>query len=351
MRSRQALLAELARTALQLLIVGLALYLVWELLSRIWLVTVAVLAALLFTALLQPAADRLRRWHLPRWLATVAALLGGFVLLLTPLALAGSRAAGQVPALASNLQQGLGQARSLLVDGPAHLAPAQVDDLVRQAQDALGQAARSTFGQPLSAVTNVLSLLAGVILAIFILFFLMYDGQRVWQWMVGLWPADRRSVVEAAGGAAWTTLVGYVHGVLAVALIDGVLIGLGLLLLGVPLALSLAALTFIGAFVPLIGATVSGLLAVAVAFLSGGLTTAAFVLLLVLGVQQVEGNLLQPLIMRRAVNLHPLATLLAVAAGSLLAGIVGAVLAVPAVAVTRAALAALRHDLASKGDG
>lgn len=267
------------------------------------------------------------------------------MVVLGPLAFAAYRAVGQIPQLAGNLQTGLNQARDLLVSGPLELQADQVDALVVQAQDRLAAVA----GTPLSTVTSLLSLLAGLVLMLFVLFFLLYDGQRVWRWVVQLWPARLRPTVDEAGREAWRTLSRYVVGVIVVALADGLFIGLGLELLGVPLALSLAALTFLGAFVPLLGATVTGLLAVVIAFVSQGLTGAALVLLLVVAVQQLEGNLLQPLIMRRAVELHPLATLLTVASGGVLFGIFGAVLAVPTVAVSRAALHRVIRDRVPAG--
>jgi putative heme transporter len=168
---------------------------------------------------------------------------------------------------------------------------------------------------------------------VFLVFFLLKDGEQMWAWFLARVPGARRTQLDGAGRAAWSTLTRYTGGLVVVALVDAVAIGLALLLLGVPFWLTLTLLTFFGAFVPLLGATVSGAVAVLVTLVTNGVTDAVVVLVVVIVVQQVEGNVLQPLIMRRAVHLHPVVTLVAVTAGALVLGVAGALLAVPVVAV------------------
>jgi putative heme transporter len=175
--------------------------------------------------------------------------------------------------------------------------------------------------------------LAGIALAIVTLFFLLRDGPTIWAWCRRLFPPQARTDVERIGERAWTTIGGYLQGVSIVAAVDAVLIGLALWLLGVPLVLPLALLTFVGGFFPIVGAFTAGFAAAMVALVTNGLTTALLVIAATIVVQQLEGNVLQPLVVGGAVELHPLAVILAVAAGGILWGIAGAFLAVPLAAV------------------
>lgn len=184
--------------------------------------------------------------------------------------------------------------------------------------------------------------LTGMLLAMFSTLFLLYDGARIWQWTLKLVPAQARPGVAGAGPRAWRTLTAYVRGTVIVALIDAIFIGLGLFFLDVPLAVPLAVFIFLFAFIPLVGAVTSGALAVVVALVTQGPFTALMVVIVVLAVQQIEGHVLQPFILGRAVRVHPLAVVLSVAAGGMIAGIGGAVVAVPLVAVTNKVVGYLR---------
>ena len=170
------------------------------------------------------------------------------------------------------------------------------------------------------------------------------DGRQIWSWVVRLFPKDTRARADGAGLRAWHTLISYVRATLAVAFVDAVGIGVGAAVLGVPLALPLGVLVFLGSFVPIVGATVTGLVAVLVALVAKGPVTALLLLGVVLLVQQVEGHVLQPLLLGRAVKVHPLAVVLAIATGVLLAGIVGALVAVPIVAVANTVASYLTPD-------
>jgi len=225
------------------------------------------------------------------------------------------------------------QVRVWLNEGPLELSADQVEnyveDLVATLRDNQGGIASGALNVTAAAIEVV----GGIFLALFLTFFFLYDGQRIWRWVVGLFPNAVAYDVWQAGRRAWTTLTGYVRGTVVVAFVDGVFIGLAVALVGVPLAVPIGALVFLGAFVPLIGATVTGAVAVLVALVAQGLGPALIVLGSVILVQQLEGHILQPFVLGRAVRLHPVAVALAVTTGGILAGIGGAIVAVPLVAV------------------
>ena len=312
------------------LLVGVAVcWVAGALLLHLWLVSATLAVAVLVAALLWPFVGRLRRLGV---LPAVAALVP---LLLLVSALAGFgllvwiRVNGQVGALAPSLTEGIDSIRAWLTQGPLHLDGSQVDELRDQAVGFVYDALPS----PVAGARTALNALAMAALAVFTVFFLLKDGPAMWRWFLERAPQRHRDRLDGAGGVAWHTLQNYVMGVAAVALVDAALIGTALFLLDVPLWLSLTLLTFVGAFVPILGATVSGVVAVLVTLVTNGATDAAVVLAAVLAVQQVEGNLLQPLVMGRALHLHPVVVLVSVTCGTLLLGVPGAVLAVPLVAV------------------
>jgi putative heme transporter len=200
------------------------------------------------------------------------------------------------------------------------------------------------FGYAVAGVQAGIAVVAGVVLAVAMLYFVLRDGAALWAWTLRWFAPESRPAIDRAGRRAWAELAGFIQGTVIIAFIDATLIGIGLWLLGVPVAFALAVLVFIGAFVPFVGAFFSGLVAVLVAFADGGWMIGLAALALVLAVQFLEGNFLQPIIQSRTVDLHPAVILLAVAAGASLFGIVGAYLAVPVTAVTFAVVASLRAD-------
>lgn len=329
-----------------LLVLAAAVTLVGWLLILLAPLTLAVVAALLLTALLSPIADGLRRIGAPGWLAALGAVLALLLIVAGPLALFANQAINQAADLEEQLVEGLQQVRALLVDGPLPITQSQLDAALDELVTTLGAAAPD----PLAGATTALQTLAAMAIALVLFFFLIRDGARMWQWLLTLSPASRREQVDSAARGGWQTLVAYVRGTVVVAAIDAVGIGLALVLLDVPLALPLAFLTFLAAFIPIVGAIVAGAAAVLVALVSNGLTDALLVLAAVVVVQQVESNLLQPLVMGRALRLHPAVVLVAVTVGTLLGGIAGAVVAVPVTAVTyRVADRALRYSPTSDG--
>ncbi|MCF6507588.1 AI-2E family transporter [Blastococcus sp. MG754426] len=332
--------------AVRTLVVGAALlvlaavaWLLFWVLLRLPLVTVTVAVALLLTAIVHPFTRLLSR-ALPRALAALLSVFLLFGLLAGVGFLVGFRAAEELRDLARPLAAGIDRIRVWLIEGPLGLDPQQVTEARNAVVDRIFRLAP----EPTAAAGMALYVLAAVVLVAFLTFFLLKDGASMWAWALRLAPARRREQVDGAGRTAWTTLSQYVRGVVIVALIDAVGIGAALLVLGVPLWPSLTLLTFLGAFVPLFGATVSGAVAVLVTLVTNGLTDAVIVLVAVLVVQQVEGNVLHPVIVGRALRLHPVVILVAVTAGTMLWGLAGALLAVPLVAVSYRVLVHLREN-------
>ncbi|MDK3257658.1 AI-2E family transporter [Blastococcus capsensis] len=322
-------------------------WLVMGLLVRLSLVTLSLIAALLLTALAVPLTSRLRRIGAPPALAAAAAVLSLVAVLGGVGTLVWFRTSSRLTDLTPALAAGIDRVRGWLVTGPLGLDPERVAGL----RDRLVARLAETTPSPVAGAEMALTALGAMVLVLFVVFFLVKDGGGMWAWVVERVPGRQRERTDGAGRQAWSTLSSYVLGVVTVAAIDALLIGLGLFVLGVPLWLSLTLLTFFGAFVPYFGALLSGAAAVLVTLVTDGPRDAVIILVVVLVVQQLEGNVLQPLIMRRAVHLHPVVTLLVITAGTLLFGIAGAVVAVPITAVAHHVLEYLRtHPPASPGD-
>ncbi|WP_051839720.1 AI-2E family transporter [Streptomyces sp. NRRL F-5126] len=328
--------------AWRLLVLAATVWVLMRIVSAVRLVVLAFVAALLISALLQPTVARLKRHGVPRGLATAMATLGGFVVLGLIGWFVVWQVSENVDTLSARLTDGVNELKHWLLNSPFHVTDKQINDIAGNLSKAIGTNTDALTSAGLQGVTVIVEFLTGVFLAFFSTIFLLYDGPRIWQWALKLVPHQAREGVAGAGPRAWHTLTAYVRGTVIVAMIDAIFIGLGVYFLHVPLAVPLAVIIFLGAFVPLVGAVVSGALAVVVAIVTQGVFTALIVLLVVLAVQQIEGHILQPFILGRAVRVHPLAVVLSVAAGSLVAGIGGAVVAVPLVAVTNTVVGYLR---------
>jgi predicted PurR-regulated permease PerM len=315
--------------AAAILVLTAAVYTGFRMLAVVAPMTMAVVAALLLSALIHPLTNGLKRIRVPGSLAALTGVMGLLAVLVASSYLIGRRAADQLDDLQTQVVEGAGRLRETLLDVLPGLDRARLDTITAQ----LVQNLRDALPSPYAGITTATETLAAVLLAIALLFFFLRDGDRMWTWLTGLVPARRATDIDRAGRSAWRALTSYTHGIAAVAAVDALGIGAALFLLGVPLAVSLAVLTFVAAFVPIIGATLAGAAATLVTLVTNGPRDAVIVLVVVIVVQQVEGNLLQPVIMRRAVRLHPVVTLLAVTAGTLTAGIAGALIAVPACAV------------------
>ncbi|MGY1712425.1 AI-2E family transporter [Geodermatophilus sp. SYSU D00758] len=342
------------------LVVGTVAYFALQVAVLLGSVVLTVLAALLVTALLRPVVSWLDRHGLPRLAATWLVLLAFLALVGAVVWWLEQRIRSQLSALGPTLAQGLDRIRTFLTD-TVGLSEQQVgevfDGLIAQVTPGSTGGGSGPpggllgGGMVVTGVTTAVAFLTAVVLALFTAFWLAYDGEDVCRHALRIVPAPRREGVEAAGRRAWSALGGFLRGTTLVALIDAVGIGIALVVIGVPLPFALALLTFLGAYVPIVGAFVAGIAAVVVAFASGGLTDALLVLAAVVVVQQVEGNLLQPLIMRRVIYLHPLATVYALTVFGLLYGLAGAILAVPVTAVVYAigvAVADRAHESAAR---
>jgi len=308
----------------------------------LWYLQVIVLPAIIALTLapaLTPLVGWLRRLGLGR-AAPGVGLVVGILVLVGLISIITISVAQEYDELATAVQQGVDDLTGWLQDGPLNLSFGADQDLGASLESAWGEAS----GYLVSGVRSGVSVIAGLVLAIALLYFVLRDGRSLWQRIVRSFSLESQPGVDRAGRHAWEVLGGYIRGTALIAAIDATLIGLGLWILGVPLTFALTVLIFLGSFVPFVGATIAGMVAVLVALADGGVTMALIALGIVLGVQFVEGNFLQPIIQSRTVDLHPAVILLAVAAGGTLFGIVGAYLAVPMTAVAFAVVKSLRAE-------
>ena len=331
-----------------LLLMAAAVLLVWVLIQT-QAVVLPVIAALLLTAFVEPGTRRLRARRLPDWavgliaLLAVIALFAGVGLLIVP------EVVGQISQVNLNLNQGIRRIQDFVLQ-TFPVSQSQVEQGISKAFNTLQSSIGNVATQVLGAAGAVVGLLLQIFVTLFLFFFFVKDGPRFYRWLRAAAPPSRRRNVEELLPQVWSTLQAYLSGVVIVGLIDAVSIAIALIVVGVPLVLPLAVLTFFGAFFPLVGAIVAGAVAALVALVTGGVTDALIIVGATVVVQQVEGNVLQPLIMGRQVELHPAVTLLAVTGGGAVAGIVGAFLAVPVAAVTRRVLRYSSPHLATAGE-
>jgi predicted PurR-regulated permease PerM len=317
--------------------VAALLLLMWQL--RVIVVPVAL--AVILTALLLPAVDRLDQRGMPRGGAVALVLLGGLGLFGGILTFVVSQFISGLPGLVAEVTRSIDNATNWLIDGPAHLSREQIDKAGDTAAAALRDNQEKLTSGALSTAATLTEIVTGALLTLFTLIFLLSGGRGIYAYLTKIVPAGSRDRVRDAGRAGFGSLIGYVRATFLVALVDAVGIGAGLAILGVPLALPLASLVFLGAFVPLIGAVLTGFVAVVVALLAKGFIYALITLGLIFAVQQLESHVLQPLLMGRAVSIHPLAIVLAIATGAVSAGIIGALLSVPLLAFLNSAIRVL----------
>jgi predicted PurR-regulated permease PerM len=320
----------------RLIVVIAGLYVLLHAAAAIAVVVVPVIVALLLAALLQPGVAALVARGWPRSLAAFAMLLVGLAVVAGIITLVVQQISAGFTDLADQVGEGLAQVQSFVVR-TFPITRGQLEDALTQAQDSLVANRDTIASGALTTAATVGEVLTGLVLALFTLFFFLKDGRSIWLWLVGLFPADSRAYLDEAARRSWRTLISYVRATVAVALMDAVGIGVGLAVLRVDLVIPLAALVFLGAFIPIIGSFLAGSVAVLVALVTQGPITALIALAIVVGVMQLEGHVLQPLLLGRAVHVHPLAVVLAIGAGLLIAGIFGALIAVPTVACVNVA--------------
>jgi putative heme transporter len=328
----------------RLLIIGAALYVLARIFTRIELVAFSFVLALFFTAVLHPLELLLRRIPGPRSVSAALALLIGLALL----AGIGWFVTWQITTHSSQIGDQISnfvdKTRNWLRTGPLHLKSTDLDKIADNITKAIKDHQGQLISGAIQTVRTVVEALGALLLILLSTFFLLRDGEQIWEWTLRLFPRGAQARLDVAGRVGWGTLGGYMRGQVLIALFHGVSIMIVLFILNVPLAAALGVLIFLGSFVPLIGLTVTGALAVAIALLEHGVTSAIVVAVAIVVLVQLEAHLLQPLIMSRSVNIHPLAIALSVLTGTILAGIVGALLAVPFVAFLNSTIHALRAD-------
>jgi predicted PurR-regulated permease PerM len=299
--------------------------------AYIAVVVIPVIVALLLAALLQPGAAGLVRRGWPRSLAACAMLLVGLTVVGGIITLVIERFNAGFADLAAQVSQGLDEVETFVVR-TFPITKNQLEDAVTQLQDRLVSNQDALASGALTTAATVGEVFTGIVLALFTLFFFLKDGRSIWLWLVGLFPAESRAYLDEAARRSWRTLISYVRATVAVALMDAIGIGIGLAILQVELVIPLAALVFLGAFIPIIGSFLAGSVAVLVTLVTQGPIRALIALAIVVLVMQLEGHVMQPLLLGRAVRVHPLAVVLSIAAGLLIGGIFGALIAVPAMA-------------------
>ncbi|MDO5697030.1 MAG: AI-2E family transporter [Dermatophilus congolensis] len=325
-------------------LIGLAI--IAYVLMQVSSVAIPVAVALLITALLGPVVGVLsNRLRFPRYLAAALALVFGIVVVVAALVLAGGQMVSGFSELGQQVSVGVTQIQNWLSTGPLQIGGDQISEAITQGRQWLSSNASSLTSGAMAVGSSATNFIAGLVIALVVTLFLLGDGANIWGWCVRLLPAETRRPVHNAFRRGWVTLGSYVRTQMLVAAIDAVGIALGAMLLGLPLVVPLGLIVFFASFVPMVGAILSGALAVVLALVVKGPLTALLMLGVVLLVQQIESNVLQPILMSKSVSLHPLATLLGVAIGSFLLGIVGAVFAVPLMAVTNTVMLYLKgHD-------
>lgn len=330
--SVEPIVRKTAAWAWRLLVILAALVAFFWVVMRLEIIVVPLLLALMLSALLVPVVDWLDRRGAPRGGAVALVLLGGFAILGGILAFVVSQFIIGVPDLVNQVTRSIDSTKKWLIEGPLHLSRQQIDNAGNAAIQALQNNEAKLTSGALSTAATITEIVTAALLMLFTLIFFLYGGRNIWHYVTKIFPAHVRDRVRAAGNAGYKSLIGYVRATFLVALVDAAGVGTGLAIMTVPLALPLASLVFLGAFIPLVGAVISGFLAVVVALLAKGVVYALMTLGVLIGVNQLEAHILQPLVMGRAVSIHPLAVVVAISSGGVLAGIVGALLSVPTVA-------------------
>ena len=301
-------------------------------------VVLPVVIALLITALVTPVVNGLHRLGVPRGLASILVVLAGLGFVAALLTFAGQQVANGANDLADQTVKGLDEIKHWLKTGPLHASDTQINHYISRAQKAITPSTdgSSILGRVTEVGTALGHVLAGFFIVLFSTYFFLADGERIWAWVVRLAPRAGRQHVDSSGRVAWVSLTQFVRATVIVAATDALGIMTGAAILGVPFVLAIGVLVFLGAFIPMVGATVAGIVAILVALVAQGPLTALLMLAVVVIVQQIEGHVLQPFLMGRWVSVHPLGVIIAIGCGVLVAGIPGALVAVPLAAAVNA---------------
>ncbi len=336
-------LARMAAWSGCLILIGFVATYVFGFVATMRIVALPVAVALLLTALLFPLTRRLRAAGWRAVYATWATMLVAFAVLGGTFWIIGVRAAVEFPGLVTQVRQTAKTVEGWLYTGPLHLEPNQISRWVDDIADMVTQRQQQVTSTVLAGTVVVLEILASIVLLLFVTFFLLKDGDRIWAWFLKAFGTAAPRV-DRAGRVAWVTLSHYVQGTVAVAAVHGVVIGIVLAVMGVPLWAALAVLIFLASFIPIVGIFFAGAVAALVTLGAKGPVLALIFLGILLVEQQLENHVLQPLIVGRVLHFHPLAIIVALAVGGILAGIAGAVVAVPIVAILYRAIPELFKD-------
>ena len=336
-------LATGAAWSWRLLLIAIAIYLIARVVGILYIVVVPCIAALLLTALLQPLTSRLRRAGLPNMAATWVTLLIAAIVLGGVGTLVANRVSADYPTLLAETKHTVAQVQSWLSGPPFHIKNTNIQKYLNNIPSYLSKHKTLVEGTVVTGGKIASEFFGGLVLMLFVTFFLIKDGDRIWNWLLGAMRTSTARRVDRAGHASWLVLVYYMRGTVAVAAIHALVVGVALWIMGVPLAVPLAVLVFLAAFVPLVGLLVAGALAIVVTLATKGWVDAVVLLGILIVEDQLEAHLLQPQVVGKMIRLHPLAVILSLAAGGVLAGIPGAVVAVPIVAVITRALPELRR--------
>lgn len=314
------------------------------------LLVIPLMVGILVTALLWPAFEWMLRHRFPRWAAVTISLAGTIAIVGVLLWLVIWQVREQLGDVQDRSAQAVEDFRQFLLTGPLHLSDSQIQDYIDQGLEIINEQTQLLLNGALAVGTTAAHVATGAVLSLFILICLLADGAGIWRWTLRLFPRAARPAADGAARNGWQTIVNYARTQLLVAAIDAVGIGVGAALLGVPLAIPVAVLVFLGSFIPIVGAVVTGALAVLLALVYNGPWIALAMLAVVLGVQQLEGHVLQPILMGSAVKVHPLAVVLVVAGGSMIGGIPGALFAVPLAAFVNVAAVTISTGSWRTGD-
>jgi predicted PurR-regulated permease PerM len=336
-------LATTAAFAWRALVLIVAAFVVGYLVIRLRLVVIPLVLGAAVATLLYRQVDWLSAHRVPRAAASLLVSLGWTAVVLGAIVFVGFGVSAQADELVASVNEGIARLRDYL--GTLGIDEQRLAQLQESATEALRQNQQALTTGVVTGATIVAEVLAGFFLFIVVLFFFLRDGSRMWQWILDRLPDRARDDVDGGGRAALTTLGGYLRGTAIIAAVDAVAIGLALLLLGVPLVLPLALLVFLGAFIPVIGSTIAGIVAVLVALVTEGPVTAGLALVAVVVVQQVEGDVLAPIVFGRALSLHPLVVIVALTGGAVVGGVLGAAASVPLVAAAWAVIRAVRPQV------
>jgi predicted PurR-regulated permease PerM len=305
---------------------------------------VPIAIALLLAALMAPGVERLVKWGVPRGLSAMLVMVAGIAVVGGLLTFVIIQFVDGLPDLQHQVTESLNGIKEWLKQGPLHIRQEQITTFLNNIIDTIQENQSAITQGAITTAATIGEILTGLLLTVFVLIFFLYDGGGIWTFVTRGVPERVRDRVDTAGRRGFGALVSYVRATAAVALVDAVGIGIGLAVVGVPLVIPLSALVFLSAFVPIIGAVLAGTVAVLITLVANGFVSALIVLAIVIGVMQLESHVLQPWLLGRAVRLHPLAVVLAIAAGLIAAGIAGALLSVPLLAVLNAGIRSLVHD-------